>query len=92
MVYNFGHQGTVSADLSGIGLGMGQRYEVRNVQDLFGAPVASGTVAGKTIRIPLAGVTPPVPVGVATSPAPRTGPAFDVFLLTKAATGLVTTP
>ena len=91
VVFNGGDARSADVDVSGV-LAAGDRYEVRNVQDLFGAPVASGTVAGKTIRIPLVGVTPPVPVGVATSPAPRTGPAFDVFLLTKAATGLVTTP
>ena len=63
----------------------GDRYAVRNVQALFGAPVASGTYAGGTIALPMAGVKPPVPIGVASSPAPVTGPAFDVFLLTRAA-------
>ena len=80
-VYNFGHQGTVSADLSGIGLGVGQRYEVRNVQDLFGAPVVSGTYTGGAISLPMTGVNAPTPIGRSTAQAPRTGPDFDTFLV-----------
>ena len=90
VVFNGGDARFADVDVSGV-LEAGDRYEVRNVQDLFGAVVVSGTVSagggggggGKSIRIPLGGVKPPIPVGLATSPAPRTGTAFDVFLLTK---------
>ncbi len=80
-VYNFGHQGTVSADPSGIGLGVGQRYEVRNVQDLFGAPVLSGTYTGGSITLPMTGVNPPALIGRSLGQAPRTGPDFDTFVV-----------
>jgi len=68
-------------DLSGI-VPVGARYEVRNVQDLYGAPVASGSFGGGAVSIPLGGVTPPTPVGLTSSRSPRTGPYFDVFLVT----------
>jgi hypothetical protein len=82
IVFNWGADKTAQADVSGV-LAPGDRYDVRNVQDLFGPPVASGTVAGTTIIIPLGGVAPPPPVGRKASRAPRTGPAFDVFLVTR---------
>ncbi|HVH69062.1 MAG TPA: hypothetical protein VM716_14430 [Gemmatimonadales bacterium] len=82
VVFNWNRRAAVAVDVSKV-LHAGDRYEVRNVQALFGAPVASGTSAGGTITIPMASVTPPAPIGMARSPAPVTGPAFDVFLLTR---------
>lgn len=82
VVFNWDRDARVRVDVSGF-LAAGDRYEVRNVQHLTGEPVASGTVAGGVISIPLEGVPPPPPVGLAASPAPRTGPAFDVFLVTR---------
>jgi hypothetical protein len=82
VVYNWGEQRTISADMSQM-LGAGERYEVRNVQDLFGAAIVSGRYSGGSITIPLEGVPPPAPVGRRSSPAPWTGPAFDVFLVTR---------
>jgi len=81
IIYNWSRQASVSVDLSSV-LGVGRRYEVRNVQDLFGAPLVSGTFGGGTISFPMAGITPPTPVGLTSSPAPVTGPDFNVFLVT----------
>jgi ribosomal protein L27 len=81
-VINWGKDKTARVDVRGV-LEPGDRYEVHNVQDLFGPAVASGTVSGSSISIPLNGVAPPAPVGRAKSPAPRTGPSFDVFLVTR---------
>lgn len=81
-VINWGKDRAASVDVSGV-LAPGDRYEVRNVQDLFGAAVTSGTVSGSTISIPLRGVEPPTPVGLTRSSAPRSGPAFDVFLIVR---------
>lgn len=84
VVYNWGRQPAVRVDVSSV-LRAGGHYELRNVQDLFGAPVLSGTYAGGAIEIPMTGVEPPRPVGrVGASPMPalaRSGPAFDVFIL-----------
>jgi hypothetical protein len=82
VVYNWGKGGAAFADLRGI-LAPGDRYEVRNVQALNGAPVASGTYNGIGISLSMEGVTPPVPVGFAASRAPRTGPEFDVFVVER---------
>jgi hypothetical protein len=54
IVYNWSHQGSVAVDLSGI-LQHGQSYEVRDAEDFFGAPVASGSYAGGAIELPLDG-------------------------------------
>jgi len=42
-----------------------------------------GTFTGAPVTLPLKGVRPPTPVGFTSSPAPRTGPAFDVFLVKR---------
>jgi len=82
VVYNWGGQASAAANVAGI-LTNGDQYEVRSVQNLFGSALASGTYGGGTITIPLGAVTPPTPIGMASSPAPVTGPAFDVFVVTR---------
>jgi len=82
IVYNWGRSASVSVDLSTV-LSPGSTYEVRNVQDLFGAPVASGTFSGASISIPMGGVSPPTPIGGAAHAPPQTGPDFDVFIVTQ---------
>ena len=82
VIYNQGGQSAVSVDLGKV-LDAGDRYEVRNVQDLRGTPVLSGTYSGGSVSVPMQGVTPPTPVGLSSSRAPRTGPYFDVFIVTK---------
>ena len=80
IIYSFSGQAAVSVDLSSV-LGVGGRYEVRNVQDIFGSPVVSGTFGGGSISFPMAGITPPTPIGLTSSPAPVTGPYFNVFIV-----------
>jgi hypothetical protein len=82
VVYNWGGGPEVAVDVSTV-LRPGDRYEVRNVQALFDSAVVSGVYQGGTIRIPMTGVAPPTPIGRVTRTPPRTGPAFDVFLLTS---------
>jgi hypothetical protein len=81
VVYNWTKQSVVSADLSGV-LVPGDRYEVRNVQAPFGAPVASG-IYGGSILLPMTGVAPPPRLGRTTPTPPRTGPDFDSFVVTR---------
>ena len=81
-VFNWGLVPTVSVDVSSI-LAVGAAYEVRNAQDFFGPPVASGVYAGGTIPLPMTGLTVATPVGGAITP-PATGPEFNAFVvLTK---------
>jgi parallel beta-helix repeat protein len=81
VVYNWTRQSQVSVGLSNV-LTAGQRYEVRNVQNPYGPPVAQGTYTGAAVSLPMSGVAPPAPIGRSTRPPPRTGPLFDVFLVT----------
>ena len=81
VVFNWASNGSASADLSSV-LQSGDAYEVRNVQDLFGAPAVTGTYRGGSISIPIAAVSPPAPVGIS-SLAPTTGPAFNVYLVVR---------
>ena len=80
VVYNWGSQSTVSVNLANV-LHAGQRYEVRNVQRMFGAPVASGTFSGGSISVPMNGVNPPDRLGRTTPTPPKTGPYFDTFVV-----------
>lgn len=84
VVFNWARESAVAVDLAGV-LRAGDRYEVRNVQDVFGAPVVRGEYQGAPIRIPMTGVRPPVPQGRALRIPPRTGPAFDVFVVSRSA-------
>jgi hypothetical protein len=84
IVYNWERRSTVSVDVSGV-LDAGDRYVVQNVQDFYGPPVASGTYDGSALQLPMAGITPPAPIGTAAyTPAPVTGPTFNVFVLMRA--------
>jgi hypothetical protein len=83
VIYNWSLQSAVPVDLSGV-VAIGNRYEVRNVQDIFGASVVSGTYAGGTINVPMNGVTPPAPIGGSFRPLIKTAPNFDAFIVTSA--------
>lgn len=84
VVYNWEGLADVAVDVGTV-LRAGDRYEIHNVQAVFGAPVVSGVYRGGPIRVPLTGIAPPVPQGRVTRTPPRTGPAFDTFLLTTRA-------
>jgi hypothetical protein len=80
VVYNWASSDTVSVDVSQV-LDNGNAYAVYNVQDYYGAPVASGTYNGEPLSLPLEGIPPPQPVGGGAAAAPMTGPEFDVFVI-----------
>jgi len=81
VVYNWGGQAAVTVDLSAV-LAVGDHYAVRSVQALDGS-ILSGAYAGGAISLPMSPVPPPTPIGMSSSPAPVTGPAFDVFVVTR---------
>src|SRR6266487_5985905 len=81
VVYNWPLLAAVAVNLSGV-LQIGDRYELRNVQDYFGAPLLSGTFGG-TLSVPMTGVAPPAIIGGSPNPPQQTGPAFDVFIVQK---------
>ena len=82
VVYNWNRQATVAVDLSGV-LRVGDPYEIRNVQQLFGTPLLSGMYSGGSIAIPMAAVTPTAPIGGSPNAPRPTGPDFGVFLITS---------
>lgn len=81
IVYNWDLKDTVQVDVSKV-LRQGDRFEVRNAQDFFGAPVLSGTYDGQPLTLPMKGLTMAKPVGVDRD-LPTTWPEFNVFILLK---------
>jgi hypothetical protein len=79
-IVNWAGQASVSVDLSQV-LTPGQRYEVRNAQDFFGTPAASGTYAGGSVSLPMTPVAPPRPVGGALATLQSTGTTFHTFVV-----------
>ncbi len=79
-IFNWDALPAVSVDLSSI-LSPGQAFEIRNGQDILGAPVVAGTYDGSAVSVPTV-LAPGTPVGW---PAPAsTGPDFNVYVLIAA--------
>ena len=78
-VHNWDGVPSVAVNLSSV-LPAGALYEIRNAQNVFGSPVASGTYSGSPITLPMGGLAPASPVGYG-APAP-TGPLFNTFIVT----------
>jgi hypothetical protein len=83
IVFNWDRQEEVSTSLDSAGIPYGGRFEVRDVQNLMGPVVVSGTYTGSAVRIPMSSLVEVGPaVGFATKP-PHTAPEFAVFLVTS---------
>ncbi|MBX6330363.1 MAG: Ig-like domain-containing protein [Gemmatimonadaceae bacterium] len=80
IIFNWGHQGSVSVDLSGV-LKPGEAYEVRNAQNFFGAPVTSATYGGGTVTLPITSITPPTSIVGKTGAS--TGTELNVYVVLK---------
>ncbi len=65
-IFNWDKNQTVDVDLSGV-LAQGSRYEVRNVNDFFGPPAATGTFSGQPVRVAMPQTDP--------------GPVFGAFVV-----------
>jgi hypothetical protein len=84
IVFNWNNEETASVDVSGSGLEVGQWYEVRDVQDFWGAPVATGIYQGEPIRIPLTNTQVAQPIGAITSETIQHTPReFNAFVLLR---------
>jgi hypothetical protein len=84
IVYNWDLADRAEVDM-GMVLAPGTRYQVRNAQDYFAAPVASGTYQGGSISLPMAGLGVAQPIGSPTAidASEMTGKEFNVFVLTS---------
>jgi Concanavalin A-like lectin/glucanases superfamily/Chitobiase/beta-hexosaminidase C-terminal domain/Viral BACON domain len=82
IIYNWDMQASSQVDVSSV-LKAGDSYIVRDAQNYFGAPVASGTYTGAPIAIPMQGLSVAQPVGQVPSPAVHTSAEFGTFILIK---------
>jgi hypothetical protein len=80
VIYNWDAQDSVKIDLSGV-LKPGSAYEVRDAENFFGAPVASGTYDGNPVNFPMKGLTVPAPVGNVPTAPQHTAPQFGAFVV-----------
>ena len=80
VIYNWAWQSSVPVSLSGV-LAIGQHYEIRDAQNFFASPVASGIYSGAPVSIPMTGLTAALPNGnIPTAPV-HTAPLFGVFVV-----------
>jgi hypothetical protein len=85
-IYNWKNQATVSVDISSAGFVDGDQFEVRDVQNYFGAPVMTGIYAASNpiVQIPMGDSNSAVarPVGAPFTPA-HTDREFGAFVVKK---------
>ena len=84
IIYNWQKLSSVSIDLSSV-VSPGAAYEIRNAQNFYGPPVVSGTYVGGSVTLPMTGLTPATPVGLAAPSS--TGPAFGAFVVLSGQSG-----
>src|ERR1051326_676702 len=78
-IFHIGNQSSFSGAHFRVCSANGQTYTVRNVQNLWGTPVTTGTCnLSQNISLPIQSATPPTPIGMA-GPGPSTGTAFVVY-------------
>ena len=83
VVFNWDLIGAVSIDVSAVGLQLGDQYEVRDSQNYFGAPVASGLYDGNPIMLPMILTNIGVPIGSIERLPVHTAPEFVAFVIRK---------
>lgn len=82
IVYNWDFTKEVEADLSAE-LHAGDGYEVRNVEDYFGAPVLVNSFDGRAVKLPMTNLKVAAPIGGAIPDS--TAPEFAVFVVLRRA-------
>ena len=86
-IYNWDQLDRVAVDVSRV-LQPGDRFEVRNAQNYFGAPVLSGTYAGGTLLLPTTNLFAAAPAGMAQSNV-RPDKTFNSYVIVgRAGNGL----
>jgi len=81
-VFNWKRSSEIQIDLSSI-LRKGERYEIRDVQDPFGNPVAKGIFGFGSVTLPLTSKNVVVPIGKVERVPAHTGIEFGAFLVEK---------
>lgn len=85
--YNWSKKPIIDADISGLGLRRGQKFVVRDVQNLFGNPLFTGTYNGEPLALSMMSttITPPEAQAPGTLLVAHTSPEFGVFLVEPSA-------
>ena len=84
-VYNWGRASVVPIDISAAQLPIGAAFEIRDAQDYFGRPVASGTYDGRPVNLMMSGLRAVAPVGNVPVVPPHTAPTFAAFVVVPSA-------
>src|ERR1041385_2539645 len=79
IVLNWDKNTTANVDLSGSGLSGGQSFEIRDAQNFYGGPIASGTYNGGSITLPM-NLTSVSPI-INYSTPPHSSAEFGIFVL-----------
>jgi hypothetical protein len=80
--YNWDNWDSLPVNVSGV-LGVGEAYDLYDVQNLFGAPVASGVFAGGAFDLPMTSTAVTAPTGNVPITVQHTPKTFGAFLLRK---------
>jgi hypothetical protein len=81
VIYNWDLRNSVAVDLSRV-LKRGDLFEIRDVQNFFGPPIAVGTYTGSPVAIPIrAPIHVAQPIGEVRVKIPNTRPQFGVFVV-----------
>ena len=89
-VFNLDRLDTVSVDISGAGLKVGDAFEIRDVQDFFGSAAVTGNYGGGNVSIPMTGTTVTSPQGYVLVQPVHTDLEFGAFVLLPVSPGGVT--
>jgi hypothetical protein len=90
-VLNWDLAPSVNVDVSAVGLGVGDAFQVRDAENWYAGPVVSGTYGGAPLAVPMTGLTVVQPVGTVPYAPTHTAPQLGVFVL-LAGDALATTP
>ena len=81
VIYNWDLKPSVAVDLSASGIKIGDTYQIRDAENWFNGPVASGTYNGAPVNVPMTGLTVVQPFGSVPYPPSHTAPQFGTFVL-----------
>ena len=91
VIYNWARAAQVAVNLSQAGLAAGDVYEIRDAQNFYGPPIATGVYGGGTVNVPMTSTVVALPVGNAHVTPRHTGPDFGVFVVMRTS-GTATPP
>lgn len=82
VAYNWDAADAIEADVGEV-LAAGDVYEVRDAQNYFGDPIATGTFSGEPIAIPMTSTEVAGVIGEPATPYVHTSASFGAFVLIK---------